>query len=90
MGEPEIGDLGLAGVRQEHVVRLEVAVDDQLVVGGVHRPRQRLDQPRRLARRQRPLPQPLPQVAAAAELQGHEQEAVVFADLEDADDIVVL
>ena len=42
LGQAEVGDLGRAVGRQQHVGRLQVAVDDAALVGGVHGPGQRL------------------------------------------------
>ena len=53
LGQAEVRDLGRAVLRQQHVGRLQVAVNDPLLVGRLHGPGQRLDQPRRLGRRQR-------------------------------------
>ncbi len=59
-------------------------------MGRVHRLGQRTHQRRRLPRRQRILRQHRIERAAAAEFQGHERPAVVFADLEDLDDARML
>jgi hypothetical protein len=65
-------------------------VDDAGAVGRGHRPGQRLDKFRRLGRGQRPAVEPAGDVAAAAELQREERQAVVFADLINLDDVGVL
>ena len=58
-------------------------------VGQMHRPRQRLDQPGGLRRRQRPGLQPLRQAAALDVLQGAEGQAAGLADLVDLHDVGV-
>jgi hypothetical protein len=65
-------------------------VDHAPPVGGVHGPGQRLDQRRRLRRRQRLAGQLAVEAAAAHELQGAERPAVYFADLENLHDVGVL
>ena len=60
------------------------------LVGGVHGPRQRLDQPRRLRGGSGVPSSLLVQAAAVAELQREDGHAVVLADLVDLDDVGML
>ena len=57
LGDPEVDDLdevrAAVAVEQEHVLRLEVAVDDALVVGGGERARDLRGDPDRAHRRER-------------------------------------
>ena len=53
-GDPEVGDLGVVGVVDDHVVGLEVAVDDAAAVGearGLEDLDRDVDRPDRLDRR---------------------------------------
>ena len=56
LGQAEVGDLRDALVGEHDVGRLDVAVDDPVLVGVVEGPGERLDQPRGLARRLRDCP----------------------------------
>jgi hypothetical protein len=87
-GDAEVEDLGLAGLVHQDVAGLEVAVDDPLLVGVLHRvadPRQQL-QPGR--RRKALAPGVLVQRHAADELHREERPAVLrhprLVDLGDA------
>ncbi len=51
-GDPEIEDLRLAGVRHEHVRRLEIAVDDPALVRVLHRIGELDDEPDAVGDRQ--------------------------------------
>jgi hypothetical protein len=86
-GQSEVADLGRAVGGQQDVGRLEVAVQHPLVMRRLHRPRQRLDQPGRLRRRQRCAVQLPVQRAARAQFQREEGPTVVFADLVDLHDV---
>jgi len=68
----------------------QIAVDDASAVGRLHRLGQRLQQRRRLARRQRGVAELAVEAAAWAELHRQERLPVVLADLEDLDDVGVL
>ena len=65
-------------------------MDDALLMGGVDGVGEDLDQPGRLARRQRGAVQMPSQTAAAAKFQREERLALVLADLEDLHDVRML
>ena len=89
LGEAEVGDLGLAVERQEDVRRLEVAVDDPVIVGDAHGPGEGLDELRGLADRERAAAQ-LPLEAAAVDVLHDEVgEPVPLADLVDLHEVGV-
>jgi hypothetical protein len=93
LGDPEVEDLhalaadDLGVGHQEHVLRLEVAMDDAL---GVRRGQRGGDLPRqaqRVAHRQRPAGQPRVERLAVQELHDQERAAVaVVAEVEHRDD----
>ena len=91
LGQAEVGDLGRAVRGQQHVGRLQVAVDDALLVGRLHGPGQRLDQAGRLARAaaacRRACWSRLPPAQNSSEKKG---KPVVLADLVDLHDVGVL
>jgi hypothetical protein len=90
-GDPEVGDLGSRlGVEQD-VLRLDVAVDDPVRVGGVQRARD-LDRERHgLGDRQPPDPaDALLQRLALDVLEHDERHAVVLARVQHGDDVGVL
>ncbi len=64
-------------------------MDDARLVGGVHGPRQRLQQRRRLGGRQRLAAELLVEAAAAHVLQREERQAAVLADVVNLDDVRV-
>jgi hypothetical protein len=72
------------------VGRFEVAVDDAVKVGEVHRPCQNLHEPGAFVRAGRRRAEPGGQTPAVHELQRQERPAFVFADLEDLHDVGVL
>src|SRR5262249_25285285 len=84
------GGGGGGGPRQQHVRRLQVPVDHAALVGVLHRPRQRLDQLGRLARRRRAGGKAV--VQAAALHVGHREvrRPLVLADLVDRHDVRVV
>ena len=87
-GQPEIGDFGLPlGVRQEHVCRLEVTVDDPHQVRRVDCPGQCLDQRGRLFGRKRSAFDLAVQAATGTMLQCEEGQTIMFADFVDLDDV---
>jgi hypothetical protein len=53
LGQAEVGDLGRAVVEQQDIGRLEIAVNDALLMGRVHAAGQRFDDGRRLLGRTR-------------------------------------
>src|SRR5205823_14076867 len=73
--ETEVGDQRTAVLGEEHVLRLEVAVDDPARVRSPGRRRERLDEARRRARREPRGRDPLPQRAARQE--GHDEVRAV-------------
>ena len=91
LGQAEVGDLGLCRPRVSRMLAgLRSRWMMPLVVGRVHGPGQRLDQPRRLAGRLRRAAELPAQAAAVDELQREEGMAVVLADLVDLHDVRVL
>ena len=83
--------LGVPSAVEQDVGRLEVAVDDALLVGGVHGPGQRLDQRGGLGRAAAACrPAAAARLPPVDELQREERQAVVLADLVDLDDVGVL
>jgi hypothetical protein len=90
LARPKSVILGGARGRQEHVRRLQVAVDDAALVGVVDRLGQhRNDLGRGLCRLRSPRRR-LGQAAAVHELQREERQAVVRADLVHLHDVGVL
>ena len=89
LGQAEVGDLGHAVGGEEDVGRLEVAVDDPGLMGGVDGPGQGRHQlggrPARLGRAR----QSIVEVAAFEQLQRDERQAVHFADVVDLHDVRV-
>jgi hypothetical protein len=88
-GEAEVRGLGLAVGRQDHGLRLEVAMHDAVLVRVVHGPRQGLHQPGGLVRRLGPAADLLRQAAAAHELHDQYREALRLARAVDLDDVRV-
>jgi hypothetical protein len=72
---------------QQNVGRLQVAVDDALLMGVVHGPGERLDQDRRLRSRGRLTAGGLGQAAAVDQLHREVRQAVVFADFVDLNNV---
>ena len=90
LGQTEINDLGCAVRREEHVGRLQVAVDDAAVVGRVDGGRQSFHNPSRLGRGQRRPLEFVGQAAALDEFQRKIRLALTLADLIDLHDVGVL
>jgi hypothetical protein len=90
LGETEVCDLRLAVRRQQHVGRLQVAVNDAPIVGHGHCPGQQPDGLGGGARRLRAAGDPPGEAATLDEFQREEGEAVVLADLKDLHDVGVL
>ena len=88
-GDPEVGDQRPALGVDQHVLRLEVAVDDPVLVGEPRRLEDLADQRRPPARRQPALDQLLERRALDV-LHRDVVGAVDLAAVEDADDVRVL
>jgi hypothetical protein len=90
-GDAEIGDHAAAGVIEEHVVRLDVAVHDALAVRIAQRARRLGKNPAGLGGGQRPvLEQPVGQRLAAQELHCKICDLASLADAVDRDDVRML
>ena len=91
LGQAEVGDLGRAVLGQQHVGRLQVAVDDALARGPPAWPAP-ASRPAGAASRggSGVPPSFFVQAAAGAELQREERQAVVLADLVDLHDVGML
>ena len=87
--QPEIGDLGSAVGREEDIARFEVAVDHLVLVRHVHRTGQDFDDPGGLIDRLGLAVNLLSETAASQVFEREIGQAVVFADLEDLDDVGV-
>ena len=95
LGHAEVAQLGLALAGQQDVGRLEVAVNDPLLVGVMDGPGQELQPGGRLPGRQRPPCQPVVQAGTVNQLEGEVRASgprpgVVLADLVELDDVGVL
>jgi hypothetical protein len=91
LGQAEVADLGHSlRPGQQHVARFQVAMHHPAQMGVVHRPRQRLDQLGRFARRRALLLELLGERAAVAELQREVRLAAHLADLVQRHDVRVL
>src|SRR4051812_38504788 len=73
----------LAAKLQQDVRRLQITVDDAMLMGVVDGPRQSFQQLGRLPRRQRRAVQLLSEAAAVHELQREEGQAILFTDFVD-------
>jgi len=93
LGEAEVGDQrhggGTLALAEQHVDRLQVAVDDAAGVGGVHRPRQLLDDRGGVAGRERGAAGALGEGAAGDVLHRVERQPIVPADLVHRHDVLV-
>ena len=89
LGQPEVGDLGRAVTGQEHVGRLEVAVDDPGLMRGVNGPGQGRHQLGGRHARLGCAVQSGVEVASVEKLQRYERQAVHFADVVDLHDVRV-
>ena len=90
LGQAEVGDLGDAVRGHEDVGRLQVAVEDAVLVGEVHRPRQAGAEQRGLARRQGLAAQLAVERSAVDEFEREERQPILFADVVDLDDVRML
>src|SRR5207302_951218 len=90
LGEAEVGNLRGAVRLQQDVRRLQVAVDDALLVDVLHRPGQALDQRGRLAGRLRDGAELAVEAPARNELEREERLALVRVDRVQADNVRVL
>lgn len=92
-GEAEVGDDRASrpfGFREHDVARLQVAMDDPGLVGGVEGPGDLPGHGQRLLRGHRAgAPEPLRQGLALQQLHGEEDEAAMEGDVEDAADVRV-
>src|SRR6185295_18061438 len=87
LGEPEVEDLETPVLRDEHVLGLQIAVDDSFVVGGREAARELEGEVEREAKGERGLEEPAPEGLTLKEL-GDEERATAFrADVEDGDDV---
>ena len=86
LGQAEVGDLGRSVGVEQDIGRLEVAVDDPLVVGLGDRAGQDLDQPGGLRGGPRRAVQLPVEAAARQVLQLEEGQAARLADMVDLDD----
>ena len=89
-GKAEVGDLGRALVRQQHVGGLQVAVDDAPLMRKPHCPCQRFEDLGRALRLQRLPRDGVCQGPPFDELERKKRQPVAFANLEDLDDVGVL
>ncbi len=91
LGDPEVEDLRLATVRDQDVVRLEVAVDDLVVVRDPDRRQQLLDQvDRDVDAEPAVLIQPRPHRTPVHPLHDDEEDRAVLVEVVDADDAGVV
>ena len=90
LGQAEVGDPRLIGGVDEHVLRLQVAMQGAALMGEVDRLGDDLDVARRDSRRQRPVLHEGSEVAAGHVVHREVMLAVVLADLVDGDDVGVL
>ena len=92
LGDAEVEDLQASAPLLDHQVgRLDVAVDDVEGVGVGEAVAQLLEQPQLAGERGRlPAPDPHRQRLAVDVFHGDERLAVLLADVEDADDVLVL
>ena len=89
-GEAEVEDLDLAVGLEVHVAGLEVAVDDSLRVREAEAVAQLLHDGDLVAEGALPRPDDVLEVLPLEELHGHVGEAVLFAEVEDGDDVRVV
>ena len=90
LGQAEVGHLGHTVGRQQHVDRLQVAMNDALAVGRRDGLGQRLKHLRRPTRRLRRPGHLAGQTAALDELQREERQVLDLADLVDLHDVRML
>ena len=90
LGQAEVGDPRLIGGVDEHVLRLQVAMQGATLMGEVDRLGDDLDVARRDLRRQRPVLHEGPEVATGHVVHREVMLAVMLADLVDGDDVGVL
>ncbi len=94
LGQPEVGQVNvLFGVlaADEHVARLDVAVDQPACVSGIEGARNLADQSRGVRRPESPgAPSKLPKVGPVHEPHRDEHDAPVLPDLVDRDDVRML
>jgi hypothetical protein len=87
LGESEVEDLHVAGPRDEHVLRLQVAVDDALLVGGGEAGRDLERVADRLVLRKRAAAQAPAQRVALEELGDGVDASVLAAEVVDREDV---
>ncbi len=89
--QPEVAEVRVTALVEEHVRRLDVAVDEPLGVRGVERVRHPAeDRERLLDRQRRPLGEKRLHVAALYEPHRQEQLSLVLARLVDREDVAVV
>jgi hypothetical protein len=88
--QAEIEDLHAPVTRDEHVIRLEIAMDDVLVVGGGEPARELARVLDGLAPRQRRVPDPLAERLAVEQFRDHVGSAPVGPDVVHRKDVGVI
>ena len=84
--QAEVHQAGVAALAQQHVARLDVAVDEGLIVGDLKAPGQGRPQPSDLDRRQpAPIREEIPQGRPVDQGHGEEEHVVGTADVEHPD-----
>ncbi len=86
-GDAEVRDLGLALLREEHVLRLDVAVHEPALVREVQRAGDLQPVTKRLVDRQRPVRQEALEIFALDVLEDDVLAAVFLAPVDDRDDV---
>ena len=90
LGQPEVGEVGVSALVEEHVARLDVSMHKTSLVGCVERVRHLACDRERPLGRERPFPfEQRLQIASLDVPHGDEELTVVFARLEDRDDACV-